>query len=334
MQEPQPQPSSYSFPSDPTELAHWRRSGRYVPRHLPTLAPMPTAPASFGSQVGATTHRRFSRFLGLRYSQRFLQLAVSPSGLFSTSVLLLGLGLAPDLTALWTPAANAQTNDEANPADAAQGEADPSASASAPQTVDLTPSTAVSQLFRSAPVPQWSVFEDMLNGLSAGRPQAAVEVAAEPPQPDPGPSAEVTAGEDRRGENLERAELFSASMINANLFEGNFAGANLFAGSFSSANAFASGLQAANLYAAKFDEANLYESDLREANLFKTDLRNANLYRADLTGANLFGADLAGANLFGANLTGANVIKANVEEALLCNTTMPDGNLSNRDCPG
>ena len=159
MQEPQPQPSSYSFPSDPTELAHWRRSGRYVPRHLPTLAPMPTAPASFGSQVGVTTHRRFSRFLGLRYSQRFLQLAVSPSGLFSTSVLLLGLGLAPDLTALWTPAANAQTNDEANPADAAQGEADPSASASAPQTVDLTPSTAVSQLFRSAPVPQWSVFE-------------------------------------------------------------------------------------------------------------------------------------------------------------------------------
>jgi hypothetical protein len=319
----QSSPSSQPFPIDPTERAHWRRSGRYVPpigvmAATPTLQPAKIRP-------GARGHWR-------SYWQQGQRLVLSPGSLFSASVVLLVLGLAPELQALQAGAAR---GGEAG-VPVLTAEAEPPA-ADAPQTVDVESETSLSQQFRPVPIPQWSVFENMLNEL--GRTgqflqEDTVEPVAQVTSPETVEGSTIVAGDDRRGENLERAELFSATMTSANLFEGSFVGANLFAGTFTSANAFASGLQSANLYAAKFDEANLYESDLREANLFKTDLRDANLYRADLTGANLFGADLAGANLFGANLEGANVVKANVDEALLCNTTMPDGSISDRDCAG
>ena len=315
--------SSQPFPTDPTERAHWRRSGRYVP-------PLEAMAVAFTPQPAKTLPGPPRDWLS--YWQQGQRLVLSPGSLFSVSVVLLMLGLAPELQAL--QAGSAPAGEAGSPVVTA--EAEPPA-ADVPQTVDIESEPSLSQQFRSAPVPQWSAFEDMLNEL--GRTGQflegnTVEPVAQVTSPETVEGSTVVAGDDRRGENLERAELFSASMINANLFEGSFAGANLFAGTFTSANAFASGLQAANLYAAKFDQANLYESDLREANLFKTDLRDANLYRADLTGANLFGADLAGANLFGANLEGANVVKANVDEALLCNTTMPDGSISDRDCAG
>jgi hypothetical protein len=35
----------------------------------------------------------------------------------------------------------------------------------APQAVDVEAETSLSQQFRLAPIPQWSVFEDMLNEL-------------------------------------------------------------------------------------------------------------------------------------------------------------------------
>jgi hypothetical protein len=315
--------SSQPFPTDPVERAHWRRSGRYLPQLDSTRAAhQPPIPGTI----------RLASLDWHTYWQLGPRFLLRPSSLFTASVVMLVLGLAPELQALQEGTAHGgETGSPVLTAEATPPAVD------APQAVDVEAETSLSQQFRLAPIPQWSVFEDMLNEL--GRTGQflqgnTVEPVAQVTSPETVEGSTVVAGDDRRGENLERAELFSAAMTSANLFEGNFVGANLFAGTFTSANAFASGLQAANLYAAKFDEANLYESDLREANLFKTDLREANLYRADLTGANLFGADLAGANLFGANLEGANVVKANVDEALLCNTTMPDGSISDRDCAG
>ena len=64
-----------------------------------------------------------------------------------------------------------------------------------------------------------------------------------------------------------------------------------------------------------------------EANLIK-----ANLKKTDLRRANLSDANLSGAKLNGANLSDANLNEVNLDKAILCNTTMPDGPINNRDC--
>lgn len=128
-------------------------------------------------------------------------------------------------------------------------------------------------------------------------------------------------------------------------------------------------LKKADLGNAKLNEAFLTEADLREANLsgselggsamIRTDLRGANLTNADLHDANLHEAKLMKANLGSqgskeTNLTNTNFTNANLTDAIppslnsqyripeqaeqdfpnayLCNTTMPNGYISNRDC--
>ena len=73
--------------------------------------------------------------------------------------------------------------------------------------------------------------------------------------------------------------------------------------------------------------ANFYEADLQEVNLNGAILHHANLRRS-----NLSGADLSGAMLFRADLFGANLTNANLEGAKFCNTILPLGSISIKDC--
>ena len=73
--------------------------------------------------------------------------------------------------------------------------------------------------------------------------------------------------------------------------------------------------------------ANFYEADLQEVNLNGAILHHANLRRS-----NLSGADLSGAMLFRADLFGADLTNANLENAKFCNTILPLGSISVKDC--
>ena len=72
---------------------------------------------------------------------------------------------------------------------------------------------------------------------------------------------------------------------------------------------------------------NFYESNLKEVNLSGAILHHANLRRSNLSGANLSGAMLFRADLFGADLT-----NANLEGSKFCNTILPLGSISVKDC--
>ncbi len=78
--------------------------------------------------------------------------------------------------------------------------------------------------------------------------------------------------------------------------------------------------------------ANLYGSNLEGASLSKANLRGADLRRTNLSGSTLSGANLSGADLSDANLRDATLSKATLSVVLLCNTTLPEGRVSKRDC--
>ena len=73
--------------------------------------------------------------------------------------------------------------------------------------------------------------------------------------------------------------------------------------------------------------ANFYEADLQEVNLSGAILHHTNLRRSNLSGANLSSAMLFRADLFGADLT-----NANLEGSKFCNTILPLGSISVKDC--
>ena len=77
---------------------------------------------------------------------------------------------------------------------------------------------------------------------------------------------------------------------------------------------------------------NLESAILSGADLSGADLSGANLKGAYLKGAYLRGANLYGAIMNGANLKGAILRGANVNGIILCNTTMPDGRVSDKSC--
>ena len=166
-------------------------------------------------------------------------------------------------------------------------------------------------------------------------------------------------GLDVPGANLEGIQLPSANLLGANLQEANLPGANLreanlLRANLQEANLLRANLREANLRYAELSEADLSEADLKRADLRQANLRGAkledaslqaaNLYQANLEKADLWGANLEGANLEGANLLDANLEKANLrgatlkeaqlKNARLCQTTLPDGTISDRDCPG
>ena len=73
--------------------------------------------------------------------------------------------------------------------------------------------------------------------------------------------------------------------------------------------------------------ANFYEADLLEVNLNGAILHHANLRRSKLSGADLRDSMLFRADLFGADLT-----NTNLEGAKFCNTILPLGSISVKDC--
>ncbi|MDG2197280.1 MAG: pentapeptide repeat-containing protein, partial [SAR324 cluster bacterium] len=72
--------------------------------------------------------------------------------------------------------------------------------------------------------------------------------------------------------------------------------------------------------------------NLAGAYLWKAELQGANLSGVDLTGAYLRGANLVGVNFKNAKLNGADLKGANLQRASFCNTSMPDGSISNMGC--
>ncbi len=83
--------------------------------------------------------------------------------------------------------------------------------------------------------------------------------------------------------------------------------------------------------AAAFEPADLQKlkdtGNCVECDLFKAILSGANLSRANLNRAWLFKADLSEADLSEADLTGTIM-----NGVILCNTTMPDGSVTDSGC--
>ncbi|PLW76893.1 pentapeptide repeat-containing protein [Cohaesibacter celericrescens] len=83
-----------------------------------------------------------------------------------------------------------------------------------------------------------------------------------------------------------------------------------------------------------FDDANLSNADFSDAKITGMSVHSANLTGANLSGSSLRDAALDSVNLTNANLNGARVDNWDTYFPLvtLCNTTLPDGSKSNRDC--
>ncbi|HIF10302.1 MAG TPA: pentapeptide repeat-containing protein [Sneathiellales bacterium] len=138
--------------------------------------------------------------------------------------------------------------------------------------------------------------------------------------------------------DLTGSDLFGSYFTKAIAINGTFAGAIL-------------------------DMALLDQADFSNADFSRANMRGANMTNVNLTGANLSGADLSpmqdtswlrifrgkfeehggqtnfggailkGVDFTDANLTGVKMKAAkDTDSAIFCNTIMPDGNISNRNC--
>lgn len=167
--------------------------------------------------------------------------------------------------------------------------------------------------------------------------------------------------------DLRRAVLFKASLEGANLEAASLTAANLYGSilrgaTLQGANLYGAILQGADLRGAMLNKVNLSKADLSRAILSETRMSKANFRGANLSRANLYGANLQGAVFSGATLNQADLRSANLHEAdlrgaalhqvdlrgatlnfailedsalqtaVLCETIMPNGRLSNRDC--
>jgi uncharacterized protein YjbI with pentapeptide repeats len=150
--------------------------------------------------------------------------------------------------------------------------------------------------------------------------------------------------------NFSGADFSNDTLFNTAFVSANLSGANLSGAKMDGTNLTGADLTGANLADAGIDGSdpeapaiNLSYADLTKADLTGSDLTRANLTSADLTGANLTGAtvefsNFTATNLTNANLTGIGPNPATVRGLLssqntICNTTMPGGDISNRDCP-
>lgn len=133
---------------------------------------------------------------------------------------------------------------------------------------------------------------------------------------------------------LQSAQLQQAFLPEANLQQANLYNANLQQAELQRANLQQAGLQSANFQQTNLQGANLQGAFLPEANLHHANLNQANLQGAFLPGANLHGASLHHANLYHANLHNAiGCTEQQLQQAKLCQTVLPDGSISDRDCP-
>ncbi|MDX2229058.1 MAG: pentapeptide repeat-containing protein [Leptolyngbyaceae cyanobacterium bins.349] len=137
--------------------------------------------------------------------------------------------------------------------------------------------------------------------------------------------------------NLYRANLRMSFFPSANLQQAYFPFANLRGANLTNANLLRANFTAANLQLAVLSSANLESASFEQADLEGANLMNSNLQQADLTFANLRGVSLYGANLrkaklFNVNLHGVFLSDEQLAQALFCETTMPNGTISKRDC--
>lgn len=136
-----------------------------------------------------------------------------------------------------------------------------------------------------------------------------------------------------------------ADFSNANLQNTILGGAKLSDANFTQANLQGAVLRQANLANANFEGANLSQADFRCGGgtctyLFNTSFKNANLRGADFQRVGftpegevgLPQVDFTEADLREANFEGASLKGALLDKAKLCETRMPDGTISNRDC--
>lgn len=97
-------------------------------------------------------------------------------------------------------------------------------------------------------------------------------------------------------------------------------------------------MRGADLRQAWLPDANFRGADLQGADFFAADLTEARFNRANLSKADLHEANLTGATFRGADLTGASLKGVeglddkNLLGARLCDTTMPDGTVSDASC--
>jgi uncharacterized protein YjbI with pentapeptide repeats len=152
---------------------------------------------------------------------------------------------------------------------------------------------------------------------------------------------------DLNGADLSHVNLSEADLSHVNLNGADLSGADLSGADLRDAELSHANLSKANLSRADFDFSGLRRADLSEADLNGADFGHTDLNGADLNGANLRGAnlrdadlghtdlghtDLSGADFSGANLRGAEVHLEQLDQSTLCETALPDGTVSNRDC--
>ncbi|HEY9673800.1 MAG TPA: pentapeptide repeat-containing protein [Waterburya sp.] len=171
-------------------------------------------------------------------------------------------------------------------------------------------------------------------------------------------------GANLEGANLQGANLQGANLENANLKKANLKGVSqptiLASANMKNADLFEANLSGAVLFQANLEGANLSRADLsvvlvtllNTLSIHCTDLREANLSGANLSHANLRikvpvgdrwiahgGIPLKTEKICNPALLGANFSRANLKDAefegielnqiVLCETTMPDGSVSN-----
>jgi uncharacterized protein YjbI with pentapeptide repeats len=161
--------------------------------------------------------------------------------------------------------------------------------------------------------PAWGWQRADYERLRLEEPKAKTEEAPPPPECE---------GCDLSGVHLTGQDLSKAS------FRGViFSGARLVGTDLSKSD-----LREASLAGAKLIGADLTRADLRGADLTGAVLIGADVSRSDLRGADLRGAKLIGTDVVRANLQGAKLDSDGLADATLCQTTLPDGSRSDRDC--
>lgn len=126
---------------------------------------------------------------------------------------------------------------------------------------------------------------------------------------------------------LTKVDLSYVDLSRANFYLTRLEGVNL-----DGANLQDSMLRNSYLNGASLQGTNLQNANLSQASLSNTDLRGANLRNANVTSANFDGANLETTDLRGANIKDSLLSDTQLSQAKLCNTILPDGFRSNRDC--
>ena len=91
-------------------------------------------------------------------------------------------------------------------------------------------------------------------------------------------------------------------------------------------------IETGNCAGCDFIRGNLSRANMKGADLSGASLKGANLRASDMTEVNLNDSDLTGADLSGADLTDADLTFSIMNGAILCNTTMPNGEVIYSGC--